>query len=76
MPKKEAAQAGLSLHLSKRHIVGNHMSWLISEETMEIYETAGMLRSNIDMLYYRFLVLMWFTTKCGVNTYICSHSVA
>ena len=26
--KKEAAQAHLSLHLSKCHIVGNHMSWL------------------------------------------------
>ena len=26
---KEAAQAGLSLHLSKCHIVGNHMSRLI-----------------------------------------------
>ena len=26
---KEAAQAGLSLHLSKSHIVGNHMSRLI-----------------------------------------------
>ena len=26
---KEAAQAGLSLHLSKCHIVGNHMSWSI-----------------------------------------------
>ena len=25
---KEAAQARLSLHLSKCHIVGNHMSWL------------------------------------------------
>ena len=25
---KGAAQAGLSLHLSKYHIVGNHMSWL------------------------------------------------
>ena len=25
---KEAAQAGSSLHLSKYHIVGNHMSWL------------------------------------------------
>ena len=25
----EAAQARLSLHLSKCHIVGNHMSWLI-----------------------------------------------
>ena len=26
---KGAAQARLSLHLSKDHIVGNHMSWLI-----------------------------------------------
>ena len=26
--KKEAAQARLSLHISKCHIVGNHMSWL------------------------------------------------
>ena len=26
---KEAAQACLSLHLSKCHIVGNHMLWLI-----------------------------------------------
>ena len=25
---KEAAQARMSLHLSKCHIVGNHMSWL------------------------------------------------
>ena len=25
----EAAQARLSLHLSKYHIVGNHVSWLI-----------------------------------------------
>ena len=25
---KEAVQAPLSLHLSKCHIVGNHMSWL------------------------------------------------
>ena len=25
----EAAQARLSLHLSKYHIVGNHMSWLM-----------------------------------------------
>ena len=25
---KEAAQARLSLHLSKCHIVGNHVSWL------------------------------------------------
>ena len=28
---KEAAQALLSLHLSKCHIVGNHMSWLTFE---------------------------------------------
>ena len=27
---KETAQACLSLHLSKCHIVGNHMPWLIS----------------------------------------------
>ena len=27
--KREAAQARLSLHLSKCHIVENHMSWLI-----------------------------------------------
>ena len=27
--QKEAAHAHLSLHLSKRHIVGNHMSGLI-----------------------------------------------
>ena len=27
---KEAAQACLSLHMSKCHIVGNHMSWLIN----------------------------------------------
>ena len=26
--KKKATQARLSLHLSKCHIVGNHMSWL------------------------------------------------
>ena len=26
---KEAAQIRLSLHMSKCHIVGNHMSWLI-----------------------------------------------
>ena len=25
---KVAVQAGLSLHMSKYHIVGNHMSWL------------------------------------------------
>ena len=25
---KEAAEARMSLHLSKHHIVGNHMSWL------------------------------------------------
>ena len=25
----EAAQAGMSLHMSKYHIVGNHMSWFI-----------------------------------------------
>ena len=28
---KEAAQACLSLFMSKCHIVGNHMSWLISK---------------------------------------------
>ena len=26
---KKSSQARLSLHLSKYHIVGNHMSWLI-----------------------------------------------
>ena len=37
---KEAAQAGLSLHLSKCHIVGNHMSWLkyyINTEITPVY---------------------------------------
>ena len=28
----EAAQARLSIHMSKCHIVGNHMSWLILNE--------------------------------------------
>ena len=32
----EAAQARLSLHLSKCHIVGNHMSWLILFEKIHI----------------------------------------
>ena len=30
-PWKEAAEARLSLHLTKCHIVGNHMSWLICD---------------------------------------------
>ena len=29
LSSKEAAQARLSLHLLKSHIVGNHMPWLI-----------------------------------------------
>ena len=32
----EAAQAGLSLHLSKCHIVGNHMSQLICILTADL----------------------------------------
>ena len=28
---KEAAEAHLSLHMLKCHIVGNHMHWLISK---------------------------------------------
>ena len=40
----KATQARLSLHLSKCHIVGNHMSWLISiyqpEEVDELHLLA------------------------------------
>ena len=34
---KEAAQARLILHLSKRHIVGNHMSRLIYDFQIKFY---------------------------------------
>ena len=36
----EAAQARLSLDLSKCHIVGNHMSWLISFDSKTGINTA------------------------------------
>ena len=35
------AQACLSLHLSKYHVVGDHMSWLILENGEYVFFTGG-----------------------------------
>ena len=37
---KEAAEAHLSLHMSKYHIVGNHMHWLKCKSSTEMYSVA------------------------------------
>ena len=42
---KDATEARLSLHLSKCHIVGNHMSWLIFKPAPSPV-TGAYVRSN------------------------------
>ena len=59
----EAVQARLSLHLSKCHIVGNHMSWLIWD--------AGYLEGLIQgPLLCLVQTLPYFV--CGSNDDICN----
>ena len=51
---KEAAQARLSLHLSKCHIVGIHMSWLIlymsafSSKHAQLYRRANLMHMLLE----------------------------
>ena len=40
-------QARLSLHLSKCHIVGNHMAWLIYAHHL-IHLTKGTMANSVD----------------------------
>ena len=48
----EVAQARLSLHLSKCHIVGNHMSWLIYNPVGNIfYNRLVVLKTNKKKKY-------------------------
>ena len=46
---KVAAQAGPSLHLSKCHIVGNHMLWLISHSACGLLENVSILLENMEL---------------------------
>ena len=41
--KKEAAQARLSLHLTKCHIVGNLMSWLNYSNILQMNSTSKLV---------------------------------
>ena len=45
---KEAAQACLSLHLSKCHIVGNHVSRLKSQQTL-LVQISYLQRQQLDL---------------------------
>ena len=60
---KEAAQARLSLHLSKYHIVGNHMSWLIYIRNLMSYNiTFQWLAGGFTQLAvagYSNIIIQW-----------------
>ena len=56
---KEAAEARLSLHLSKCHIVGNHMSRLIYQVVLQIYSF------RILFLYFQ-IVLSLSQKRCSL----------
>ena len=58
---KEAAQACLSLYLSKCQIVGNHMSWLkcifranifLLSDRQPVFESYVLFRKSLQILYF------------------------
>ena len=51
---KGGCKARLSLHLSKRHIVGNHMSWLIFNYVQYILHKHFQVCRNPFMTYFQF----------------------
>ena len=52
---KQAAEARPSLHMSKCHIVGNHMSRLISD----IFEDIGRVVVEVYIVVCIFLILLY-----------------
>ena len=64
---KEAAQAPLSLHLSKYHIVGNHMTWLLL-----LYVKMLHLNANNDLFRIRGLN---FGQSLQLHSYFYEHQL-